>query len=71
MRQIVELPAGQVLAYALVDARVGAPSVVVYNPSARVRGPLAELDPAKVADALRISAYGGFLDLEFRRSSAR
>ena len=38
-----------------------APSVVIYNPSARVRGPLIELDPVKVRDALAITAYGGFL----------
>ena len=38
-----------------------APSVVIYNPSGRVRGPLIELDPVKVRDALAITAYGGFL----------
>ena len=38
-----------------------APSVVIYNPSARVRGPIIELDPLKVRDALSITAYGGFL----------
>ena len=44
-----------------LDTRMGAPAVVVYNPSARVRGPLIELDRAKVAEALSVSAYGGFL----------
>jgi len=39
----------------------GAPDVVVYNPSARVRGPFVELDHAGVANALAVSAYGGFL----------
>ncbi len=39
----------------------GAPDVVIYNPSARVRGPLVELDPAGVANAIAVSAYGGFL----------
>ena len=39
----------------------GAPDVVVYNPSARVRAPLVELDHAGVANALAVSAYGGFL----------
>lgn len=39
----------------------GPPSVVVYNPSARVRGPLIELEPERVAETLRITAYGGFL----------
>jgi NAD(P)-dependent dehydrogenase (short-subunit alcohol dehydrogenase family) len=43
------------------EALGGAPDVVVYNPSARVRGPLVELDPASVANALAVSAYGGFL----------
>lgn len=39
----------------------GFPDVVVYNPSARVRGPIAELDPAAVAKALSVTAFGGFL----------
>jgi len=39
----------------------GAPDVVVYNPSARVRGPFVELDREGVANALSVSAYGGFL----------
>jgi NAD(P)-dependent dehydrogenase (short-subunit alcohol dehydrogenase family) len=40
----------------------GAPmDVVIYNPSARVRGPLIELDPARVAETLAITAFGGFL----------
>lgn len=39
----------------------GAPDVVLYNPSARVRGPLVELDPAGVRNALAVTAYGGFL----------
>jgi NAD(P)-dependent dehydrogenase (short-subunit alcohol dehydrogenase family) len=37
------------------------PELVVYNPSARVRGPLVEIDRAKVLEAITISAYGGFL----------
>ena len=35
--------------------------VVVYNASARARGPVAELDPEAVARAIAVSAYGGFL----------
>ncbi|HZQ13742.1 MAG TPA: SDR family NAD(P)-dependent oxidoreductase, partial [Pseudolabrys sp.] len=35
--------------------------VVLYNPSARVPGPIAELDPEAVRKALQISAFGGFL----------
>ena len=45
----------------LEPALGGAPDVVVYNASGRVRGPIADLDPAAVAQALMVSAYGGFL----------
>ena len=44
-----------------VIATQGVPDVVVYNASARARGPVAELDPAAVARALAVSAYAGFL----------
>ncbi len=37
------------------------PDVVIYNPSARVRGPIAEVDAQAVAQALAVTAYGGFL----------
>ncbi len=39
----------------------GVPELVVYNPSARVRGPVADLDPDSVRQAIMITAYGGFL----------
>lgn len=35
--------------------------VVLYNPSRRVRGPLVDLDPAEVAQALAVTAFGAFL----------
>jgi len=44
----------------LFDA-IEAPDVVVYNASARARGPFTQLDPADVARSIAISAYGGFL----------
>jgi NAD(P)-dependent dehydrogenase (short-subunit alcohol dehydrogenase family) len=44
-----------------VDNAIGAPEVVVYNASARARGPVAQLVPAEVERALMVSAYGGFL----------
>jgi NAD(P)-dependent dehydrogenase (short-subunit alcohol dehydrogenase family) len=44
-----------------VDRNLGAPDVVVYNPSARVRGGLTELDPAAVEHALAVTAFGAFL----------
>jgi len=43
------------------EAEIGEPDLVVYNASARVPGPLAELDPAAVEKALAITAFGGFL----------
>ena len=44
-----------------VIATQGVPDIVVYNASARARGPVAELDPEAVARAMAVSAYGGFL----------
>jgi NAD(P)-dependent dehydrogenase (short-subunit alcohol dehydrogenase family) len=44
-----------------VEQQLGTPTVVVYNPSARVSGPLIDLDPDEVAKAIAITAYGGFL----------
>jgi len=38
-----------------------APDVVIYNPSARVRGAITEVDPHAVAQALNVCAFGGFL----------
>ena len=44
-----------------VTADHGEPDIVVYNPSARARGPFIELDPAQVEWALAVTCYGGFL----------
>ncbi|MGH9671807.1 MAG: SDR family NAD(P)-dependent oxidoreductase [Bryobacteraceae bacterium] len=44
-----------------VEGALGRPDVVVYNASARVRGPLVELDPEEVERALAVTAIGGFL----------
>jgi NAD(P)-dependent dehydrogenase (short-subunit alcohol dehydrogenase family) len=44
-----------------VIATQGVPDIVVYNASARARGPVAELDPEAVARAIAVSAYAGFL----------
>ncbi|MEM6637975.1 MAG: SDR family NAD(P)-dependent oxidoreductase [Pseudomonadota bacterium] len=35
--------------------------VVIYNPSARVRGPIAELDAETVRKAVEVTAFGAFL----------
>ncbi len=45
----------------VVIATQGVPDIVVYNASARARGPVTDLDPADVARAIAVSAYGGFL----------
>src|SRR5690349_19043155 len=47
--------------FARLDAAKLTPDIVVYNPSYRVRGPLAELDPAEVEKSLTITAFGAFL----------
>ncbi len=48
--------------FAQADAFFGAPpEVVVYNPSFRVRGSILDVEPAAVAKALAVTAYGGFL----------
>ena len=47
--------------FADLDGSFGAPEIVIYNPSYRTRGPIAELDPAEVEKALMTSAFGGFL----------
>lgn len=47
--------------FADVDAQLGAPDVVVYNPSYRTRGALVDLVPADVEKALAVTAFGGFL----------
>ena len=44
-----------------VDTELGAPTFVVYNASARARGPFVEIDPAGAAKALEVCAFGGFL----------
>lgn len=38
----------------------GAPDVLVYNPSARVRGPFVDLDPIAVQAAVQITVVGAF-----------
>jgi NAD(P)-dependent dehydrogenase (short-subunit alcohol dehydrogenase family) len=46
---------------ALEPALGGAPDVVIYNASGRLRGPVADLDPEAVQRALMVTAFGGFL----------
>jgi len=44
-----------------VSKDFGAPNIVVYNASGRVRGPLADLDSDEVRKTIMITCYGGFL----------
>ena len=50
--------------FAETEARIGAPEIVIYNASGRVRGPIAELDPAQVMQALAVSAMGAFYSVQ-------
>src|SRR5476649_2561069 len=45
----------------VVIATQGVPDIVVYNASARARGPVTDLIPEEVARAISVSAFGGFL----------
>jgi NAD(P)-dependent dehydrogenase (short-subunit alcohol dehydrogenase family) len=47
--------------FELMDQSFGPADVVVYNASARVRGPFVSLVPADVEKSIRVSAFGGFL----------
>lgn len=44
-----------------VTAEIGSPNLVVYNPSYRTRGPVAELDPQEVLKSITVTCFGGFL----------
>src|ERR1043166_6321799 len=50
----------QVDALFRVVGEIAVPSLVVYNASARARGPLIELDPADVERSVQVTALGGF-----------
>ena len=40
---------------------MGTPNLVIYNPSARVRGGIIEVDPLETQKALNITCFGAFL----------
>mgnify|MGYP001606096215 CR=1 FL=1 len=46
---------------ALFDHLTAPPKVVVYNPSARVRGPIAEISVDDLRNAIEVTAIGAFL----------
>ena len=47
--------------FGAVERELGSPDVVVYNASARARAAFVDLLPGDVAQAIAISAFGGFL----------
>jgi NAD(P)-dependent dehydrogenase (short-subunit alcohol dehydrogenase family) len=47
--------------FAVVDAAGGSLDLVVYNASGRARGPIVDLDPVAVEQAVKVTAFGGFL----------
>jgi NAD(P)-dependent dehydrogenase (short-subunit alcohol dehydrogenase family) len=54
-------PAAVTRVFDEATTRLGDLDVVVYNAGARAHGPIADLDPAAVAGAIAVGAYGGFL----------
>ena len=44
-----------------LDEKIGIPELVVYNPSARLRGAIETLDPEKTKEALEVTCFGAFL----------
>ena len=47
--------------FTALDESIGTPDLVVYNPSARIRGPITELDPAATRAAIETTCFGAFL----------
>jgi len=47
--------------FGLIERELGTPDLVVYNASGRSRGAFVDLVPAEVAQAIAVSAFGGFL----------
>ncbi|MDR3483807.1 MAG: SDR family NAD(P)-dependent oxidoreductase [Bradyrhizobium sp.] len=47
--------------FGLVEREIAVPDLVVYNASGRARGAFVDLVPGDVAQAISVSAFGGFL----------
>jgi NAD(P)-dependent dehydrogenase (short-subunit alcohol dehydrogenase family) len=47
--------------FGMVEREIAVPDLVVYNASGRARGAFVELVPDDVAQAISVSAFGGFL----------
>ena len=47
--------------FTALDYSIGTPDLVVYNPSARLRGPITDLDPEAARTAVEVTCFGAFL----------
>ena len=47
--------------FTALDDSIGTPDLVVYNPSARLRGPITDLDPETTRTAIEVTCFGAFL----------
>ena len=47
--------------FTAVENQLGAPDLVIYNPSARAKGSIVDLDPLEVEKVLMVTCFGGFL----------
>ena len=47
--------------FTALDDSIGTPDLVVYNPSARLRGPITVLDPEATRAAIEVTCFGAFL----------
>ena len=47
--------------FTALDDSIGTPDLVVYNPSARLRGPITDLDPEAARTAIEVTCFGAFL----------
>ena len=43
------------------DKIIGTPNLVIYNPSARMKGSITELDPKQTQEAINVTCFGAFL----------
>ena len=43
------------------DKTIGTPNLVIYNPSARLKGSITELDPKKTQEVINVTCFGAFL----------
>ena len=44
-----------------MDKKIGTPNLVIYNPSARIKGGITELDAKKTQNAINVTCFGAFL----------